>query len=210
MLAAPLAALLGLAALAAPRQKPTTAPVLAGVLAEGVGLAVGKQAPAGLQARDLQGAPVALDALFTLGPTLLVFYRGGWCPYCNHQLHELAQAAEGFEAAGVRLVAISVDQPRESALSQRSWEIPFPVLSDSGLSVHEAFDVVHRIDESTQARYRKMGIDLERASGRDDGAVAVPSMFLVKDGAVAWSHTDPDYRVRPTPAQVRVALAALE
>lgn len=209
MRAAALAVLFSLATLAAPREKATTAPPAAGVQAAGVGLPVGSRAPAGLQARDPAGAPVALDALLGQGPTLLVFYRGGWCPYCNHQLHALAQAAPRFEAAGVRIVAISVDKPQEAAGTQAGWEIPFPVLSDPDLAAHGAFGVVSRVDADTQSRYRKMGIDLERASGRTDGAVAVPSMFLVKDGAVAWAHADPDYRVRPTPGQVLTALAAL-
>jgi peroxiredoxin len=209
MRAAALAVLLSLTGHAAPREKPTRAPTGVGTQPEGVGIAVGVRAPTGLQARDLLGAPAALDALFAQGPTLVVFYRGGWCPYCNHQMHELAQSAPRFEAAGVRLLALSVDQPREGTLTQKSWDIPFPVLSDSDLTVHRAFDVVHTVDATTQARYRSMGIDLERASGRTDGAVAVPSMFLVKEGAVAWAHVDPDYKVRPTPAQVLEALAGV-
>jgi peroxiredoxin len=198
---------LSLQAHAAPRVKPTTAPARAGVVAEGTGLTAGAPAPRGLAAHDLSGAPVALDALLAEGPTLLVFYRGGWCPYCNHQLHALSQAAPRFEAAGVRVVALSVDKPQEGALTQKSWEIPFPVLSDSALAVHEAFGVVFAIDADTRARYQRIGIDLERSSGRTDGKVAVPSMFLVKDGAVAWAHVDPAYKVRPTPEQVLAALA---
>ena len=37
--------------------------------------------------------------------TLVVFYRGGWCPYCNFQIRELSQSHEKFEALGVSLVA---------------------------------------------------------------------------------------------------------
>lgn len=205
-----LALLLTPPALAAPRSKATSAPAAVGVVAEGEGIAVGTAVPKGLQAQDLRGAAVGLDALLAEGPTLLVFYRGGWCPYCNHQMYTLAQAAPAFEAAGVRLVALSVDKPQEGALTQKSWDIPFPVLSDSDLTVHEAFDVVFPIDANTQARYKRIGIDLERASGRTDGKVAVPSMFLVKEGAVAWAHTDPAYKVRPTPEQVLQALKEAE
>ena len=32
---------------------------------------------------DASGAPVSLDQILEAGPAVIVFYRGGWCPYCN-------------------------------------------------------------------------------------------------------------------------------
>ena len=32
---------------------------------------------------DAQGRCVRLQSLLRQGPVVLVFYRGGWCPYCN-------------------------------------------------------------------------------------------------------------------------------
>lgn len=196
-----------LSALALPKKKATSAPEAAGVVAPEIGVTVNTPVPS-LSARDLKGEAVSLDQLFAQGPTLLVFYRGGWCPYCNHQMYALSQAAPDFAAAGVKLAAISVDKPDAASLTQASWSIPFPVLSDSELAVHEAFKVVFHVDAETRDKYKGWGIDLEAASGRTDGAIAVPSMFLVKDGAVAWAHTDPAYKVRPTPEQVLASLKA--
>jgi len=34
------------------------------------------------------GQDVSLSQLVTNGPAVLVFYRGGWCPYCNLALHQ--------------------------------------------------------------------------------------------------------------------------
>ena len=179
-----------------------------GRVADGVGLPAGTAAPTGIVTQNLRGEPVPLDKVFAAGPTLVVFYRGGWCPYCNGQLRDLSMAARRFEAKGVRLVAVSVDRPDAAATTQASWQIPFPVLSDADLSAHTAFRVVFEIDPATRERYAGAGIDLAGASGRTDGRVAVPSMFLVQDGAVTWSHADPAYKVRPSPEQVLDALTA--
>ena len=32
---------------------------------------------------DANGIPITLDQLVAGGPAVIVFYRGGWCPYCN-------------------------------------------------------------------------------------------------------------------------------
>lgn len=203
----PLLALLA-ATLAAPRAKAPGVPEAVGVIEAGVGLPVGAPAPTGLEARNLRGEGVPLDKVFSSGPVLVVFYRGGWCPYCNGQLRDLAGAARRFQARGIRILALSVDTPDHAATTQASWEIPFPVLSDSDLTVHAGFRVVSQVDPDTRARYAASGLDLPAHSGRTDGEVAVPSLFLVQDGRIAWAHADPAYKVRPSPQQVLDALAA--
>lgn len=37
---------------------------------------------------DATGRNVSLSELVADGPAVLVFYRGGWCPYCNLALHQ--------------------------------------------------------------------------------------------------------------------------
>jgi peroxiredoxin len=113
-----------------------------------------------------------------------------------------------FQAAGLGVVAVSVDKPEAASTTQASWEIPFPVLSDTSLAAHKAFNVVSHVDAATQLKYRGYGIDLEAASGRTDAAIAVPSLFLVVEGRVAWAHVDPAYKVRPDPAQALSAMRA--
>jgi peroxiredoxin len=40
---------------------------------------------------------------------VVLFYRGSWCPYCCGQLAAFSRAAERLAAAGVTIVALSVD-----------------------------------------------------------------------------------------------------
>ncbi len=49
------------------------------------GLAVGVEAP-DFEAITHQGEIVRLSTAIEDGPVVLVFYRGGWCMYCNMQL----------------------------------------------------------------------------------------------------------------------------
>lgn len=184
--------------------RPTQAPpaVQLGTLPEGIGVPVGSQAP-DARLRDAAGESVRLHELFGSGTVLVVFYRGGWCPFCNYQIHELTNSYAQFLERGVTPVAISVDRIEEAARTQVSHGIPFPVLSDPDADAHRAYRVIHEVAEQEASKLEGFGIDLEEASGRDHHLIAVPSMFLVdRTGVVRWAHADPDYQVRPEAADV--------
>ena len=54
---------------------------------------------------DQAGKTVDLTATIKQKPTVLVFYRGGWCPYCNTQLAGLQQVEGEFAKLGYQIIA---------------------------------------------------------------------------------------------------------
>jgi peroxiredoxin len=173
-----------------------------GLAPAGFGLAVGTAAPDG-SLPDVTGATQQLAAIYTKGPTFVVFYRGGWCPFCNVQLHELTVAKPEFDRRGVQLVAISVDQPSQEAATQAKHGVPFAMLSDSKLTVHQAFKVVHVPSPEEAKALAGYGIDLAGYSGEQHGNFAVPAVFLIdRGGMIRFAHVDEDYKVRPSVAQL--------
>lgn len=199
------------AAPAAPRQKATrdTPAARLGTLAPGTGLPVGSRIP-DVRAVDLDGREVQLAKLAEAqGPLLLVFYRGGWCPFCNFQIRALAEAAPQFAARGLTPVAVSVDRAEESAKTKALYTLPFPVLSDTDLSFVEGFRVARHVDDAELARLKGFGMDLEASSGQQHHVIAVPAIFLIdRGGVVRWAHSDTDYKTRPSIAQLFAALDA--
>lgn len=179
-----------------------------GKLPPEIGIPLGQPAP-NVALHDAIGRVVQLGDLIKKGPILIVFYRGGWCPYCNFQIHEFAQAYPEYLKRGVTLVAISVDKEDEAAKTEAAYTIPFPVLSDPELLAHSAFRVVHRADEAEAAKLKGYGIDLEKSSGKTHHAFAIPALFLVdKTGVVRWAHAELDYKVRPRTRQILAAIDA--
>lgn len=179
-----------------------------GVLAPGTGIPVGQKVP-DIHARDLDGKDVSLSSLYTKGPILLAFYRGGWCPYCSTENHTLATAYPEYQKRGVTPVTVSVDKPDAEAKTKATYAIPFPVLSDSDATMIEAFHVVNHVDDATLAKMKGFGVDLESYSGKTHHEIAVPSLFLIdRTGVVRWAHSDPDYKVRPSTAQILAAIDA--
>lgn len=44
-----------------------------------------------------KGDSVTLNKLWSEGPVVLMWYRGGWCPYCNIQLRAMQQSLDEIE-----------------------------------------------------------------------------------------------------------------
>jgi peroxiredoxin len=173
-----------------------------GTLAPDTGIPVGQKVP-DAHGRDLDGRDVALSTLYAKGPILLVFYRGGWCPYCNSEIHSLTTSFPEYQKRGVTPVAVSVDTPDQEAKLKATYTIPFPVLSDSGATMIEAFHVVNHVDDATLAKMKGFGVDLEKYSGKTHHEIAIPAFFLVdRAGFVRWAHSDPDFKTRPSTAQL--------
>jgi peroxiredoxin len=177
-----------------------------GFLAPGTGIPVGQKVP-DVHARDLDGKDVTLSSLYSKGPILLAFYRGGWCPYCNAENHAFATAYPEYQKRGVTPVSVSVDTPEAEAKTKATYEIPFPVLSDSEAKMIDAFHVVNNVDADMLAKMKSFGVELEHYSGKAHHKIAVPSLFLIdKKGIVRWAHSDPEYKVRPSTAQILAAI----
>ena len=69
--------------------------------------------------KTVDGDPVSLRAIVMQKPTLILFYRGGWCPYCNRQLAGIKNIEADLTKLGYQILAISPqsgEQLKEQAL----------------------------------------------------------------------------------------------
>jgi peroxiredoxin len=173
-----------------------------GTAPSGFGLDVGTQAP-DVSLPDISGRTQHLGELYAQGRTLVIFYRGGWCPFCNLQLHDFSVAKPQFDARGVAIVAISVDKPSEQARTQAKQGVPFPMLSDPKLVAHQAYRVVHVPGDEERRALDEYHLDLAAYSGESHGNFAVPAIFLVdRGGTIRFVHIDEDYTTRPSARQM--------
>ncbi len=155
------------------------------------------------------GQPFALRAALRERPAVLIFYRGGWCPYCNRHLGQLQTVEADLRALGYQVLAVSPDRPGKLAESAARLRVTYTLLSDRALAAARAFGIAFRVDDATVETYRGYGIDLEEASGETHHALPVPAVFLVgRDGAVRFAHANPDYKVRLAPGALLAAARA--
>ncbi len=159
-------------------------------------LEAGDTAPSA-RLRTAEGEAVELADVLGGEPTVLVFYRGGWCRYCTAQLAQLSGTEQAIVDAGWQIVAISPDRPEKLRESRSDVEVDFTLLSDSSMAAAKAYGLAFEVDAETLEKYAGYGIDLEEASGRDHHLLPVPAVFLVgADGVIRYAYANPDYTVR--------------
>ena len=160
---------------------------------------------------DATGRPVSLDQIVESGPAVLVFYRGGWCPYCNLALRTYQQELlPQLGAIGARLVAISPQSPDESLSTVEKAALEFTVLSDPGARLADRMGIAFDQADDVLAAQRTLGLDLTKVNA--EGAVRLPRpTVLVVDGGrmVRFVDVQPDYTDRTEVADIVAALTDL-
>lgn len=152
---------------------------------------------------------VSLRKLVSEKPTVLIFYRGGWCPFCNRQLQSLAGIEDDLNKAGVQLLAISMDQPAKLKATPDREKLHYRLLSDSDAAAATAFGIAFKVDDKTVEKYKGYGINLDAASGNDHHILPHPAVFIANtNGVIRFAHFNPDYKVRLEPAKVLEAARA--
>lgn len=156
---------------------------------------------------DALGRTVDLRELWQQGPLVVVFYRGGWCPYCNLELRAWQNELDSLAQLGATLVAISPQTPDTSLSTVEKNELRFPVLSDSQLEAAKAFGVGFDMPAELVKLYSGIGHDLPVINGNGQWYLPIPATYVIGvDGRVLFAHLDADYRERAEPAVVMACL----
>lgn len=170
---------------------------------------VGSQIPS-ITVAGLDGKPLDLSAKLQRKSSVLVFYRGGWCPYCNTQLAGL-QKIEDELTETHQIIAISPDRPAELKKSVKKETLNYTLLSDSTGVAATKMGIAYKVSDDTYQKLTGAGIDLEAASGMDHHVLPVPAVFLVdKTGTIQFKYVNPDYKVRLDEDILLVLAKALE
>jgi peroxiredoxin len=157
------------------------------------GLVVGTKAP-DFTLKNATGEDVALSALLKKGKVALVFYRSAdWCPFCKKQLQDLQKNLPEIAATGVQIVGMSYDAPATSAAAAAKLGLTFPLLSDTGSKVIDAY-----------------GIRNAEAKGKSAG-VAHPVLFIIdQQGVIRVKLAREGYRERPESAEIIAGVKSIK
>lgn len=162
-------------------------------------LMIGQPIPAG-SLKTAEGKPFDLQSAAKKQPLAIIYYRGGWCPYCNVQLGQLQTIDPELQKLGYRIIAISADKPSKIKESLDAGEMTYTLLSDASMETAQAFGIAFEVDKPMIELLTSYKIDIEDASGEKHHLLPVPSVFLVgTDGIIDFSYSNPDYKTRLAP-----------
>jgi peroxiredoxin len=157
---------------------------------------------------DVAGEPATLAETLGGKPAVIVFYRGGWCPYCNIALRTYqAQLVPALAERGISLIAISPQTPDGSLSTKESKELTFTVLSDPGNQIAGQLGILTAPSDGTRAAQLQLGLDLTQVNADETTALPMPTVVIADaDGVIRWIDVHLDYTTRAEPGQVLQAV----
>ncbi len=162
-------------------------------------LPVGSLAPA-FTLRDSNGRLVRSDDLLALGPLVVKFFRGRWCPYCMTELETWRDLYDKVRERGALMVAIGPQTERQSDFMVGHHGLPFPVLSDPGNKLAEQFGLVYTIPDYYRAYYKSILVNIPFVNGDESWRLPLPATYVISPaGRVVLAEAHADFRVRPEP-----------
>ncbi len=148
--------------------------------------------------------------LLAIGPLIVIFFRGRWCPYCMTQLEAWQAAFPAVREKGALLVAISPQLSRQNDFTAQHHNLTYPLLTDAGSVLADAFHVAYTVPEPMQQHYRSIMINIPFINGEqgpNTWRLPIPATFVIApSGKITFAEAHADHRVRPDPKDVLAAL----
>ncbi len=167
------------------------------------GLKIGEKNPLA-SVKSIDGKEINLNGKQT---SILVFYRGSWCPYCVNQLKNIKSYLQPKLGEDINLIALSVDQKKVAMKMKRNFSFTFDIVSDPKAMTLKAFNIVNRVDDSLVKKYKNSyGIDIEADSGETHHMIAHPGVFIIRDGKILFADVHENYKERTDNKDILKAL----
>jgi peroxiredoxin len=121
---------------------------------------------------DIKNQKTSVKTVCANKPTVILFYRAGWCPYCNAHLSEMQEIQKQLISMGYQIIAISTETPESIVETKRKNFTKYAMYSDLDFEAMEAF-------------------------GIRSGQIAHPACFIVDSkGVIRYAYTNQDYKTR--------------
>lgn len=148
-------------------------------------LSVGKPLP-DFQLQDGEGNPVD-SASMRQQPSLLLFFRGNWCPLCMAQIGEIADQYKALDARGVKIYLVSPQSEENTQQLAARFDVPMNFLIDQGSEAARKLGIIH-----------EQGLPVG-VPGYDKDTIMPTALLTDAKGNILFADLTDNYRVRPEP-----------
>lgn len=157
---------------------------------------IGTEIPSAL-IKSINGNELDIKEIAKDQKSIIIFYRGGWCPYCNMHLSELQKIEDDIVKLGYKIIAISMDKPEILSTTITEHKMKYELYSDSKANACKEFGIAFKLPESEVDKLKSYHMDIENSSGENHHILPVPSLFLVdQEGIIQFTYVNVDYKVR--------------
>ena len=161
----------------------------------------GQQIPSTMQVTTIEGEKTSLGQVLKNQKTILFFYRGGWCPFCNTQMGQLKKIEKELIKLGFQLIGISTDSPEDLQKSISKHQFSYQLLADFNSNLSQAFGLAYYASQKTTDKYlsaMNLKNPLQKnVAGNMRLVLPVPAIYIIdRKGLVQFNYVNPNYKVR--------------
>jgi peroxiredoxin len=154
--------------------------------------------------KDENGSVVNLSNVINSKPTILVFYRGSWCPFCNKHLEALAKSQEEIIKLGYQIVAISPDDYQNLKPMVKTDSLNYKLYSDPDGKLIQQIGLAFKASDKTKSYIATKTI------GKTTEILPVPTLMIVNGKSeILFEYVNPDVKNRITQKLLLVVLKNL-
>jgi peroxiredoxin len=158
---------------------------------------------------DATGKLVRSEDMLALGPLVIKFFRGRWCPYCVTELEAWRELHGTLRERGALMVAIGPQTEKQNDFMADQHRLPFPVLSDPACALAEEFGLAYTVPEYLREYYLSILINIPFVNGESSWKLPLPATYVLdRAGRVLFAEAHADFRVRPEPEEALASLTA--
>ena len=141
--------------------------------------------------KSAENTAVPLADLLKKKKSVLVIYRGGWCPFCNMHLQALAEAEKQILEQGFQIIAVSPDAPANLKITEEKDKVKYTLLSDSKGELIKAIGIAFEAPENYKS------VINVHSNGVNTNFLPVPSVFVVNtENEILFEYISPDFKHR--------------
>jgi peroxiredoxin len=150
----------------------------------------------------LNGKEGSLYDLSMDRPTVILFYRGEWCPVCNKYLSNLSDSL-GMIQEKANVIVISPETKANMEKTQKSHP-EYTYVLDEEEEIMLAFDVLFDVTKKYQKKIKTfLWTDIAEHNDEKKARLPVPATFIVDaNGVILYRHFEYDYGIRATALEI--------
>lgn len=150
-------------------------------------LQTGKQLPV-FSVTDTNGKQIDSES-FKGNPTILIFFRGNWCPLCMAQIKEIAAEYKKLARFGAKVALISPQPEKNTQVLAAKFDVPFDFLTD--ISNRAATSLGVAMVNGLPSGMEMFGYDKD---------TVYPTVIITDaKGKIIYTDFTNNYRIRPEP-----------
>ena len=149
------------------------------------------------QLEDSYGNVISLDSMVALGPAVISFNRGNWCPFCNIDFKHMQKNITAIEESGSNLFVISPQLKEKSAQLKAENGYDYPILHDTNNEVAKQFGICFTLSDELKTIHKSFGMDIPAHNGEDSFELPIPATYVVnQDKEIVYAYVNPNWMER--------------